>query len=197
MPLGIAGDAPVVIRLREGMQSDEIVLPESEPESEWVRGRALQKVSPKRDHGRVQAELVAAFVSWARGRGEVATEWRFRVQPPGEVRRPLVPDVSYVTLDRLRGLTHEEIQLPALAPNVAIEILSPGDDPRDVASKIDVYLRSGAELVIVVDPKTRTMALHDGALTALRAGDVLRHRALPDFSLDVGELFSLALDWSS
>jgi hypothetical protein len=63
------------------MQSDEIVLSITKPESEWVRGRAVQKVSQKRDHGRVQAELVAALVSWARGRGEVATEWRFRVQP--------------------------------------------------------------------------------------------------------------------
>jgi hypothetical protein len=28
------------------MELDEIVLPETKPETEWVRGRALQKLSP-------------------------------------------------------------------------------------------------------------------------------------------------------
>jgi Uma2 family endonuclease len=179
------------------MQSDEIILPETEPETEWVRGRALQKMSPQRDHARLQTELSIALGPWARGRGEVGSEWRFRVEPTGEPRRPLVPDLSYVSYERLRGLTHDEIQAPALAPTVAIEILSPGDDPRDVASKIDVFLRAGTELVIIVDPKKRTMTVHDGTTTVLVAGDTLGHPALPGFSLDVGELFSLALDWPS
>ena len=40
---------PPVIEWREAMVHQEIVLPYTEPETEWVRGRALQKVSPKRD----------------------------------------------------------------------------------------------------------------------------------------------------
>ena len=31
---------------------------------------------------------------WADGRGEVGTEWCFRLEPPGEDIRPLVPDVD-------------------------------------------------------------------------------------------------------
>jgi hypothetical protein len=76
------------------MSLHEIVLPETEPETEWILGRAVQKVSPFRTHARLQLTLGAALLAWAEGRGEVGSEWRFRVAPPGEVRRPLVPDVA-------------------------------------------------------------------------------------------------------
>ncbi len=38
-----------------GMSLHEIVLPETKPETEWVRGRALQKVSPRYRHARCQS----------------------------------------------------------------------------------------------------------------------------------------------
>jgi Putative restriction endonuclease len=65
------------------------VLPEAKPAFEWVNGRALQKVSPKRKHGLAQGRFFAALDRWAETNrmGSVATEWRFHIQPPGEVRR--------------------------------------------------------------------------------------------------------------
>jgi len=95
----------------------------------------------------------------------------------------------------MRGLTHDQLQAPAFAPTVAVEILSPGDNPLDVASKIDVYLRGGSELVIVADPIKRTMTLHDASRVSRFAGkDVVEHRVLPEFELCVGPFFSGALD---
>lgn len=177
------------------MQPAEIVLPWTKPETEWVAGRALRKVSPTRNHSRIQGQLLYLLLPWARGRGEVGPEWRFRVQPPGESRRPLVPDIAFVSGERLRGLTDDEMQIPALAPTVAVEVLSPRDRPEDLASKIEVYLAAGTSLVIVADPRTRTLALYDGnAPTLLGAGDVLRHAALPDFTMDVGAMFAAALE---
>jgi len=64
------------------------------------------------------------------------------------------------------GLADDDIQVPAFAPTIAIEILSPDDDPRDVASKVVVYLRAGSALVIVVDPKARTMTVHEPPLSS-------------------------------
>ena len=184
-----------MIAFREPMSTTEIVLPMTEPESEWVRGRAVRKVSPKRDHSRLQAELVVALTLWSRGRGEVGPEWRFRIEPPGEPRRPLVPDIAFVRVERLRGLSHADVQAPAFAPDVAVEILSPGDDLRDVAAKIDVYLRAGTSLVLVVDPKNRSMTLHDmDTVAVLTVHDTLRHQALPEFELPLGPLFATALD---
>jgi Uma2 family endonuclease len=180
------------------MPLDEIVLPDTEPETEWVRGRALQKVSPNRDHSRLQTKIAAALDLWSRGRGEVGTEWRFRIALHGEASRPLVPDISFVRLERLRGLSHEAIQAPPFAPTVAVDILSPGDDPLDVTDKIAVYLKGGSSLVIVVDPRARTATLHDAAgSNLLSTTDVLRHAALPGFELMLATLFSAALDLPS
>jgi len=179
-----------------GILLEEIVLPITEPETEWVRDRPLQKVSPTRSHSRLQLELGVSLNAWALGRGEVGTEWRFRIAPEGGRRRLVVPDISYVANERLRGHTEEELEAPSFAPNGAVEVLSPRDETRDVASKIDVYLRGGVELVIIADPRARTLALHDhsGPLRVLQAGAVQRHAALPDFELDVAGLFARALD---
>jgi Uma2 family endonuclease len=177
------------------MDIEEIILPETKPETEWVRGRALQKMSPMRDHALVQGEFIKRLGPWARGRGEVGPEWRFRIALPGEVRRPLVPDVSYVAAERLRALTHEEKQAPPFAPTLAIEILSLGDRRADVESKIDVYLRGGSSVVLVVDTRKRTILVCDAdGRTELGENDTLHHPALPDFTLSVSEFFATALD---
>lgn len=174
------------------MPVHEIVLPETEPETEWVRGRPLQKVSPLRTHSRLQAALIIQLERWANGRGEVGPEWRFRVAPPGEVRRPLVPDVAYVANERLRPLSDQELEAPPLAPDVAVEILSPGDRRHDVDDKIATYLRAGSSLVIVVDPKRRVVELHDRA-TNVHLGETqtIEHPALPEFTYPVSELFGV------
>jgi Uma2 family endonuclease len=174
------------------MSIHEIVLPETKPETEWVRGRPLQKVSPKRDHSRLQGALTIALTRWATGRGEVGPEWRFRVAPPGEVRRPLVPDVAFVSNERLRPLTDEELELPPIAPDVAVEILSPDDRRIDIDSKIEVYLRAGSSLVVVVDPKRRVVELHDRDETVqLDESGIIEHWALPEFVYPVRDLFAV------
>lgn len=174
------------------MSIHEIVLPETKPETEWVRGRALQKVSPERTHARLQGALTMQLDRWAVGRGEVGPEWRFRVAPPGEVRRPLVPDVAYVSNERLRPLSDEELETPPLAPDAAVEILSPDDRRADVDDKIGVYLRAGSALVIVVDPQQRVVELHDRIrIGRLSLAETIEHSALPGFSYPVRELFAV------
>ncbi len=166
----------------------EIVLPETKPETEWVRGRALQKMSPQRTHARLRFAMASRLDTRARGRGEIGTEWRFRVAPLGEIRRSLVPDVSYVSNERLRLLSDSEIETPPIAPDVVVEILSPDDRRADVDDKVAVYVRSGSALVIVVDPQQHTVELHDGRTTTLlEERDVIAHDALPGFVYRVRE----------
>ncbi|HTW86026.1 MAG TPA: Uma2 family endonuclease [Candidatus Sulfotelmatobacter sp.] len=177
------------------MSLHEIVLPETKPETEWVRGRALQKVSPTYDHARLQSLLVIALTAWADAgdRGRVGTEWRFRVAPPGEVIRPLVPDVGYLSYDDLAAdAPHDAVQVPLAPPTVAVEVLSPDDRRPDVEDKIATYLAAGTRAVIVVDPSQQSIIVRDGATAVLREGDTLRHPSLPGFTLDVGALFARA-----
>ena len=174
------------------MPYHEIVVPQTEPETEWVRGRALQKVSPQRTHSWLQGALVVQLSHWAEGRGRVGPEWRFRVAPPGEIRRPLVPDVAYVSNERLRPLSDADLEMPPIAPDVAVEILSRDDRRIDLDDKIETYLRAGALLVIVVDPEQRLVELRDplGA-HKLYVDDAIEHAALPGFYYPVRALFEV------
>jgi Uma2 family endonuclease len=178
------------------MSLHEIVLPETKPETEWVRGRALQKVSPTYWHAVLQTLIAAALYEWAEagGFGRVGTEWRFRVTPPGELTRPLVPDVAYLSYASLPADAPAELfQVPLASPTVAVEILSPDDRSRDVADKIDTYLAAGSAAVVVVDPDEAEITIHERTGTAtLRSGDTLVHSALPGFTLDVTTLFERA-----
>ena len=178
--------------MREPMSPYEIDLPITKPETEWILGRAVRKVSPFRTHALLQTTMCIALAQWAKGRGEVGTEWRFRIAPPGEIRRPLVPDISYVSDARLDGLEGLDLELPPFAPDVAVEILSPSSRRLHLEHKIGVYLAGGGTLVIVVDPAQRSVQLHAaGGERILRGDDVLAHDALPGFALPLPELFAV------
>ena len=103
-----------------------------------------------------------------------------------------MPDIAYVSNERIRPLIGEDLEVPPIAPDVAVEILSPGDRRDDVDDKISVYLRSGSSLVIVVDPHRRVVELHDEAKTQrLDENGVIEHAALAAFSYPVRELFAV------
>jgi Uma2 family endonuclease len=141
--------------------------------------------------------LVAfALAEWADSAdlGRVGTEWRFRVAPPGEIVRPLVPDVSYLAYEDLpRDADPSDVEVPLGSPTVAVEILSRDDRPRDVEDKIAVYLSAGCKAVLVIDPATIAVVVHDrdGVRTTGERG-VFEHGALPGFSLDIDALFERA-----
>jgi len=95
----------------------------------------------------------------------------------------------------MRDFTVDELQAPPFAPNVAVEILSPDDEPADVADKTATLLVAGSELVLLVDPDLRTFAAHDaGGFTPFEGDAVFSHPALPGFELAVAPFFSNALD---
>jgi Uma2 family endonuclease len=178
------------------MPVPEIVLPETKPETEWVRGRPLQKVSATYWHAALQTLIAAALRDWAEagGFGRVGTEWLFRVTPPNERTRPLVPDVAYLSYAVVPAdAPPEQFQVPLASPTVAVEIHSPDDRPSDVADKIDAYLAAGSAAVVVVDPDEATMTVHDHAgERTLRRGDTFTHDALPGVTLDLTTLFERA-----
>ncbi len=177
------------------MSIHEIVLPRTMPQSEWVRGRPVQKVSGTYEHAALQAELAVLLRPWAReGRGRLGTEWRFRIVPPGEIVRPLVPDLAFRSYAALaEDAPPQAVTVPLGAPTVAFEVLAPHELRADLDDKIRTYLRAGSEAVVVVDPSTATIAVHDGGGTRIwREGETLVHDALPGLAIDVTGLFRRA-----
>ncbi len=171
-----------------------IKVPEGKPAFEWVNGRALQKVSPKRRHSLAQGAFLVALSAWAQstGTGFAGPEWRFRIQPPGEARRPLVPDVAFLSYKRLPLSEMEVTEEPLVAPDAVVEVRSPDDRRPDIEEKVRVYLAAGTQVVFLVDPGARSVTICDAdGRRRLDEKDIIRHRTLPGFRLRVKTLFEL------
>lgn len=66
------------------------------------------------------------------------------------------PDVAFVSLARFKSVANEVQYLP-LAPELAIEVLSPSDRFSRVVSKAFAWLDAGTKLVLVIDPDSETI----------------------------------------
>lgn len=170
----------------------EIELPEVKPALEWVNGRVLQKVSPQRRHALAQAVFASRLHAWAceTGLGRVGTEWDYRIQPPGETRRPHVPDVAYLSYERVPYDEPNAADIPSVAPDAVVEVISPGDAQRDIDEKVRVYIAAGSSVVFLVDTDDRTVTTCDANGRSMIASPaVLRHDALPGFAMKLATLF--------
>ena len=165
---------------------------DEKPYTEFLRGRPVRKVSPKRRHAELQSSLMTLIRSDSAAFGRSGTEWRFMM--PNELRRTtLVPDIAFVSHDRLRILNDDDREQPPFAPDLAVEIRSTGDRERNIAEKIDIYLRNGTLCVLDVDVANRNVHRHDadGAMT-FNEGEMLVSSLLPWLRIDVRALFESA-----
>jgi Uma2 family endonuclease len=104
----------------------------------------------------------------------------------------VVPDVAFVKAERLPERERRDGYFP-LPPDLAVEVISPTDEPGDIAKKQDLYRRAGVPLVWWVHPTRRTVAVYrDGQFVAeLIEGDELDGEpVLPGFRLPVEQIFA-------
>jgi Uma2 family endonuclease len=158
---------------------------------ELVRGELILMSPAGSEHGYVAARLVQWLGNYVdeTGFGETySSETGFYIErQPDTVR---APDASFVRLDRLppedaRGF------FPGV-PDLAFEVLSPGDTSSETDDKIDQWLTNGCRLVSVADPKKRTIRSYtpDQPVRVFREGDTYDAApVLPDFKFAVSDLF--------
>src|SRR3712207_5653401 len=99
----------------------------------------------------------------------------------------LGPDVAFVSHERLAAVETFEKYFP-FAPDLAVEVLSPGNTVREINEKIATYFVAGAQAVWVFNPKKKTAAVYNSPTDfhvlnetdALEGGDVL-----PGFRLEL------------
>jgi Uma2 family endonuclease len=80
----------------------------------------------------------------------------------------------------------------AIAPDLAVESVSPNDTYEEVEVKVGEYLRAGVRLVWVISPETRTLLVRrpDKTATTLDTTDTLGGEGvIPGFTCLVGDLF--------
>lgn len=101
------------------------------------------------------------------------------------------PDAAFVTSERVTQQQRREGFFEG-APELAVEVVSPGDTAEEVQQKVQEYLQTGMRLVWIVYPRTRTIQayhslqnVHVFTVTeALDGGDVL-----PGFTVPVKDVF--------
>ncbi|MDQ6670841.1 MAG: Uma2 family endonuclease [Chloroflexota bacterium] len=163
-----------------------------------LRGELI-RVSPAGfEHGRIAARIAARLVVFLESHPElgvaVGAETGFRLaRNPDTV---LGPDAAVVGHDRLPPSANRSGYLE-LAPDLAVEIVSPSDRWTTVTDKVDAYLAAGVRLVWVVEPSRRTVRIYasDHAERRLRADSdaVLEgDSVVPGFSLSLADLFDLS-----
>lgn len=165
-------------------------LPDDDFKYELVSG-VVHRMSPVGGlHGVIVARVISALLDWAERdhAGAVMTETGFVLATnPDTVR---APDISFVRRERIDA-GGVPVSFWRGAPDLAVEVLSPDDRPRDIVVKVREYLTCGVPLVWVIDPDARTVTVHSCAqpltLTSeqLLAGDVF----LPGFEVPVSRLF--------
>jgi Uma2 family endonuclease len=115
---------------------------------------------------------------------------------PKKVRRP---DVSFVKAERMTPELMQTGYLP-IAPDLAVEVISPGDLAHEVAEKIEEYMHAGVSLIWVIEPELRLVDVYrkNGVNTRLRETDeLLGEDVLPGFHCRIAELFPEAAPTSA
>lgn len=111
---------------------------------------------------------------------------------PRQVR---IPDVSFISWDRLPGGKVPEEPIPALAPDLAVEVLSPGNTAAEMQRKLRDYFAAGVRLVWYIDPATRSARAYTGVYQGVEVppeGALSGGEVLPGFELPLAELFARA-----
>jgi len=159
---------------------------------ERLDGREYPKVSPLARHGIVQATISHMLRSLVGSSGRVMNEVRFRIGAVDGTDSWLLPDVAVVMkgMDRIRPLRLRNGE-PLFAPDIAVEVRSPGQRKSLRERKIVRYLVTGTLLVLDADPATHTIIAHsERGIRAYAEGDVIRDPQFPWLALDVTEAFN-------
>jgi Uma2 family endonuclease len=104
------------------------------------------------------------------------------------------PDLIFIARERLAIIGDVAIEG---APDLVVEVLSPGTRERDLGAKRDLYARAGVREYWLVDPPARTieiLSLEGGAYVPVPpdAAGLAQSALLPGLTFDAEAVFDLA-----
>ena len=135
--------------------------------------------------------LAAALIQFVRKNdlGVVTGEGGMILFPGNQVR---IPDVAFVSWERFLDAETEGQAAPELVPDLAVEVLSPGNSAGEMSRKLEVYFHAGVRLVWYIDPMAKAVTV----FTSLTRSKVLQldgtldgGKVLPGFEFPVRDLF--------
>jgi Uma2 family endonuclease len=113
------------------------------------------------DAGRRNVEPTVQLALWNRGRDDAGVVFDSSTGfdlPDGST---LSPDAAWISAERWNALTAaEQRRFPPLCPDFVAELLSPSDDLIATRSKLRDFIRNGAQLGWLIDPRRRVVEIY-------------------------------------
>jgi len=109
---------------------------------------------------------------------------------PGQVR---IPDVCVIRWERFPGRQLPREPIPAVAPDLAVEVLSEGNTPGEMQRKLRDYFSACVRLVWYLDPRARRMQVYASPEQCIEIdehGTVDGGAVLPGFNLAIKDIFA-------
>ncbi len=110
---------------------------------------------------------------------------------PRDPKAVRMPDTSFVATGKLPGDQTPEGYIK-LAPDIAVEVISPNETYEEVEAKVAEYRSAGVKLIWIVSPKSRTVLIRrvDGTCAEVsETGTLSGEDVIPGFACPVAELF--------
>jgi len=174
-------------RKRRWTEQDLLRLPNDGRKYELVNGR-LKEVPTGGRHGKIGVELVVKLYPFSKPWADLYdSSTGFRMHG-GNIRSP---DVSLMRRERLPE-GKPPVGFIDGAPDLAVEIVSPSEDQKDLLQKVGEYFESGAQEVWLLFPERKQVYRYRAPLDVevLHENDTLTGGdLLPGFAVRVGELF--------
>lgn len=173
---------------------DFIHLPENTGRRfELVNGEIQEMVPTGGEHGEVGGDLFGLIWSYNRQHklGRVTNAETGYILTINDDNKPFVraPDIGFISLQRApKPLSSGFVPMP---PDLAVEVVSPGDLAEEVEAKVQNYLRYGVRLVWLLYPSVKSIIVRKrGSIRELTADDVLSGEdVLVGFEVQVSEIF--------
>jgi Uma2 family endonuclease len=153
---------------------------------ELIDGIAVPKMSPKYFHARSARRILNILQEWAKDRGRAEIEWAFDLSD----NYTPVPDLMYVSFDRLPASWNENAACP-VPPELAIEIISPGQTFGQMTQKAGYYLTGNVLRVWIVDPEAKSVTVFypDRAPVTYMGEGITTDDLFPGLSVEIELLF--------
>ncbi|HUP02196.1 MAG TPA: Uma2 family endonuclease [Gemmatimonadota bacterium] len=165
-------------------------LPDDGWRMELVRGKVVREPLAGFEHGTIGMRIGSILDRFVRehGLGEVvgADAGFVLFDEPPTVR---APDIAFVAANRL---TFDLEKFAPVAPDLAVEIVSPTNTVSEIQAKVMDYLDAGTRVVWVVEPRSRSVTVYrsrEEIRLLTEKGELDGGEVLPGFRLRVSEIF--------
>jgi Uma2 family endonuclease len=133
-------------------------LPKTEPASEYINGRIIQKPIPQGEHSAIQTELAPAINLVVKPVKIARAFCELRCTFGG---RSTVPDISVFLWGRIPRQENGKVaNVFSIAPDWTIEILSPDQSQTKVTKNILHCLQHGTQMGWLIDPDEQSVFVY-------------------------------------